>query len=156
LPWADLRIEGAKAEVAIGLERAHAEFLSQGESLLVIGFSLLSIRGVGVGLNDAKLAERERLEPALAVPLGQVERLACVLPSLLIVPLEETDRAEPCEIEGLRVQSAHAATFPERLLQERAPLGEVARKRQRIAEGSRGRSSDVPVVGGAAEGQALV
>ena len=33
---ADLGIQGAEAEVAVGLERAHAEFLGQGEGLVVV------------------------------------------------------------------------------------------------------------------------
>jgi hypothetical protein len=32
---AELCIEGAEAEVAVGLERAHAEFVGQGEGLAV-------------------------------------------------------------------------------------------------------------------------
>jgi hypothetical protein len=74
-----------------------------------------------MGIDFAELAERVCLEPALPMLPGQVERLASVLPSLLHAPLEETDRAEPLDKEGWRVHH-HAETFPERLLQERAPL----------------------------------
>jgi len=40
------RIQGAKAEVAVGLQRAHAQFLSQSEGLLVVGCGLLVFRRV--------------------------------------------------------------------------------------------------------------
>jgi hypothetical protein len=44
----------------MGLEWAHAEFLSQGEGLLVVGFGLHGIGGVGVGLDNAKLVQCAR------------------------------------------------------------------------------------------------
>ena len=75
---------------------------------------------------------------------GPGERLACVLPGLIEAPLQETDRAEPRDIEGLIVQRAHAEIFPERFLRERAPFGEAARERTRIAEVRRDPCSQVP------------
>jgi hypothetical protein len=48
----------------VGLKRAHAEIVGQGEGLAVRCFSLLSIRGVGVGIDDAKLVQRECLVSA--------------------------------------------------------------------------------------------
>ena len=47
--------------VAVGLERAHAELLGQGQGLLVVGFGLRGIGRIGVGMDDAKLVQRERL-----------------------------------------------------------------------------------------------
>jgi hypothetical protein len=76
---ASLAVQLAHPEVAVGYERAHAEYLGQGQCLLVVGFSLHDIGRVGVGLDDAKLVQRLRLEPA-SLPLpGQVERLAGLL-----------------------------------------------------------------------------
>jgi hypothetical protein len=69
----------------VGRERAHAQLLGQGEGLLVVGFGLLDIGGIGVGLDGAKLVQRVRLIPAFLVLPGQVERLARVLPGLLAV-----------------------------------------------------------------------
>ena len=74
---------GPKAPVAVGLEWAHAEFLGQGEGLAVVGFGLRGIRGIGVGLDNAKLVQRERLVGTLFVLPGQAERLARMLPGLL-------------------------------------------------------------------------
>ena len=62
--------------MAVGLERAHAELLGQGQGLLVVGFGLRDIGGIGVGLDDAKLVQRVRLVPTFLVLPGQVERLA--------------------------------------------------------------------------------
>ena len=41
-------MELAEAEVAVGLEGAHTEFVGQGEGLAVVGFGLLEIRGIAV------------------------------------------------------------------------------------------------------------
>jgi hypothetical protein len=43
LPPTELRIQRAKASVAMGLEGTHAEFVGQGEGLLVGGFGLYDI-----------------------------------------------------------------------------------------------------------------
>ena len=55
LPLAGRGVQRAKAQVAVGLERAHAEFLGQGQGLLVVGFGLCGIGRIGVGLDNAKL-----------------------------------------------------------------------------------------------------
>ena len=41
-----LAIQGAEATVTVGLERAHAERLGQGEGLAVVGFSGLDLWGI--------------------------------------------------------------------------------------------------------------
>jgi hypothetical protein len=79
-----------------------------------------------------------------------------VLEGLVDAARQETNRAELRDKVGLVVQRAHTDPFPERLLQEGAPLSEAARERRRIAEGRCDRSSHIPVVGGATEGQATV
>ena len=91
-------IQRAQAAVAVGLEGAHTEFLGQGEGLLVVGFGLRGIGGIGVGMDNAKLVQRERLVSAFLVLPGQVERLAGVLPGLLAVSRQTTDLAEPCDL----------------------------------------------------------
>ena len=87
--------------VAVGLERAHAQLLGQGQGLLVVGFGLRGIGGVGVGMDGAKLVQRVRLVPAFLLLPGQVERLARVLPGLLAASRQTTDLAEPCDPVGL-------------------------------------------------------
>src|SRR5262245_47116920 len=142
--------------MAVGLERPHAQVLSQGEGLLVVGFGLRDIGGVGVGMDDAKLVQRERLLPAGLLLPGQIECLVCVLPGLLAASRQTTDLAEPCDPAGMVSQRPRADTFPDRLLQQRAPLREAPLKCVGIAQARRDRWKYVPVAGGTTEGQALV
>ena len=100
LTTADLAVQPAEPMVAVGLERAHAECLGQGQGLLVVGFSLHDIGGVGVGLDGAQLVQRMRLVATLFVLSGQVERLVRMLPGLLAASRQTTDLAEPCDPEG--------------------------------------------------------
>ena len=74
------RVERAQAVVAVGLERAHAQLLGQGETLLVVGFGRRDLGGLGVGMEGAKLVQCERLVAAFLVLPGQGECLARVLP----------------------------------------------------------------------------
>ena len=108
LLWARLEVQGTEATVVVGHERVHAELLGQGQGLLVVGFGLCGIGGSGVGMDNAKLVQRERLVPALFVLPGQVERLAGVLPGLLAASRQTTDLAEPCDQVGTTLQSAGA------------------------------------------------
>ena len=142
--------------MAVGQERAHAEFLGQGQGLLVVGFSLRGIGGVGVGMDDAKLVQRVRLVPAFLLLPGQVERLARVLPGLRAASRQTTDLAEPCDPVGMTLQPAHAETFTDRLLQQRVPLREAPLERIGRAQARRGRPPQLPVAGDTTEGQALV
>jgi hypothetical protein len=90
----------------MGLERAHAEGLGQGERVLVVGFGLRGIRGIGVGVGNAKLVQCARLVPAFLELPGQIERLARVLPGLRTASRQTTDLAELCEPEGITSQRA--------------------------------------------------
>ena len=77
--------------MTVGHEWTHAEFLGQGQGLLVVGCGLRDSGGIGVGLNNAKLVQRVRLVGRLSMLLGQVERLTGVLPGLLIVSRQTTE-----------------------------------------------------------------
>ena len=61
----------------MGHERAHAQFLGQGQGLLVVGFGLRGIGGIGVGLDGAKLVQRVRLVGTLFVLQGKVRWRRC-------------------------------------------------------------------------------
>ena len=80
--------------MTVGLEGAHAELLGQGQGLLVVGFGLFGIGRIGVGLDNAKLVQRERLVGMLFMLPGQVERPARVLPGLLAASRKTTHLAE--------------------------------------------------------------
>jgi hypothetical protein len=96
LPLASCHVQGTETQVTVGLERVHAECLGQGLALLVVGFSLCGIGGIGVGMDNAKLVQRERLVPTCLLLPGQVERLVRVLPGFLAASRPTTDLAEPC------------------------------------------------------------
>ena len=101
----------AQPVVTVGRERAHAQLLGQGEGLLVVGFGLRDIGGIGVGLDNAKLVQCERLVPACLLLPGQVERLARVLPGLLAVSRQTTDLAEPCDPVGMTLPARPCGYF---------------------------------------------
>ena len=89
----------------------HAECLGQGQGLLVVGFGLRGIGGVGVGMDGAQLVQRMRLVAAFLVLPGQVERLVGVLPGLLAASRQTTDLAEPCDPRGPDVAARPCGDF---------------------------------------------
>jgi len=81
-----------RPRVAVGPERAHAQFLSQGQGLLIVGFGLRDIGGAAWAWTTPAGAARALVPTCFLLP-GQVERLACVLPGLLSgVPPDDTPR----------------------------------------------------------------
>jgi hypothetical protein len=133
----------------VRLERAHAQLLGQGEGLLVMGFGLRDIGGIGVGMDDAKLMQRERLLTAGLLLSGQAERLACVLQGLCTVSPQTTALAEPRPEDS--TTRARADTFADCLLQQRAPFREAPLERVGIAQACY-EHQHVPVTGGTRQG----
>src|SRR5262245_15975578 len=68
-------IQRPKAMMTVGLERAHAEFLGQGEGLPVVIFYLLGLRRVAMPGEVAEESEDPRLSPAFLVLTGECEGL---------------------------------------------------------------------------------
>ena len=60
--------------MAVGLERAHAEFVGQGEGLLVVGFGQLDLRGLAPRGNLAEEAQGIRLVATFLVRTGERQR----------------------------------------------------------------------------------
>ena len=114
LPSSHLAVEPTQSMVAVGLERTHAELLGQGQGLLVVGFSLRDIGGIGVSIDDGKLVQCVGFVPTCLELSGQVECPECMLPGLLAVSRQTTDLTEPC-IDRTS-QPTRADIFPERLL----------------------------------------
>jgi hypothetical protein len=83
LSTAGVAVQPAESVLAVRLQRTHAEFLSQGQGLLVVGLGLLGIGRIRVGMDGAKLVQRVRRVTACLLLPGQVEGLMCVLPGLL-------------------------------------------------------------------------
>jgi hypothetical protein len=105
-----------------------------------------------VGLDNAKLVQRQRLVGTLFVLPGQVECLAGVLPGFLPASHQTTHLAEPCDQGGKTSQPARADTFAARLLQQRPPLRQAPLERIGIAQAPRDRSQPEPVARGTTEG----
>ena len=58
----------------MGLERAHAQFLGQGEGLAVVGFGLLDLWGLAMRGNLAEEAQGIRLVALFLVLTGERQR----------------------------------------------------------------------------------
>src|SRR5262249_24061596 len=156
LPLASHGVQGTEATVAVGLERAHAELIGQGQGLLIVGFGLRDLGECGVGMDNAKLVQRARLVGTLFVLSGQVERLACVLQGLIAVSRQTTDLAEPCKLVGMTLQPARTDIFADRLFQQCAPFRQAPLERIGIAQTRSNRSEPVPITGGTTESQTLL
>src|SRR5215216_5188147 len=70
---ADFRIQGAEAPVAVGLERAHAEFEGKRESFAVGGFSRLDRRGMAVRVDLAEEPQGPGLLTLLCVRAAELQ-----------------------------------------------------------------------------------
>jgi hypothetical protein len=105
----------------------------------------LDVGGIGISMDSPQPAERLPLVPARLLLPSELERLVRLLPGLLPASSQQTHVAEPCHMEGLRLQRAGVETFLERLLQERAPVDEVARERVGIAQAHGDGTVEVPL-----------
>src|SRR5262245_49296803 len=74
LPLAGHGIQGAEAAVAVGLERAHTEFVGQGEGLPVVVCSCLGMRGIAMCSDRAEEVQRIRFVAPLLVLTGERQR----------------------------------------------------------------------------------
>src|SRR5262249_32603438 len=137
-----------------GLERAHAQFFGQGKGLAVVGFGLRGIGGIGGGIDSTKLVQCERLVPARLLLLGQVERLAGMLPGLLAGARPPTGLTEPRIVRTSKC--ACADPFADCLLQQRTPLCEAPLERICRAQACRDPWPPILVAGVTTEGQALL
>jgi hypothetical protein len=132
-------VQGAETQVAVRLQRTHAEFLGQCQGLLVAGCSLCEIRGIGVGIDDTKLVQRQCLIPMFLVLPGQRESLTGVLAGLSVPSRQTTDLAEARDPGDIPCKPACADTFADRLLQQRASLNEASLERRSIPQVCRNR-----------------
>src|SRR5262249_9387131 len=74
LPLTSRGVQGAEAPVAVGLERAHAEFGGQGEGLLVVISGLRDLRSIATSGDLPKEAQGIRLVAAFLVRTGMRQR----------------------------------------------------------------------------------
>src|SRR5215468_12069866 len=109
-----------------------------------------------MGMDSAKLGERERLVPACLLLPGQVERLAGVLPGLLAASCKSTDLAEPGDPAGMTFEGTRADRDADPLLQPGAPFHQASLERRGKAQTRHDRWQPGPLAGGPTEGQSLV
>src|SRR5262245_15265278 len=77
LPATYPAIQDAKAEVTVGLERAHAEICGQGKSLAVVFSRMLALWRLTLRRNLAEEAQGIRLVATFLVHLGMHQRPLC-------------------------------------------------------------------------------
>ena len=122
-------VELAKSEVAVGLERAHAEFVGQREGLAVVTFRRRDIRSIGTGSDLAKEAKSPSLVAALPTlsskcegSTGEFERV--------IEPVGEQARLAHVRDD----QRLELVVGPLTLVQQREAFGNTPRYRVRRAQ----------------------
>ena len=102
----------------MGLERAHAQLVGQGQGLTVRDFGLLDIRWIAMRGDLAEESENPRLVSPFFVRSGEIEgtlrALDCILRSLG----EYIGLTEPGDLERMSAQNSHGSGLFHRLFQE--------------------------------------
>ena len=127
--WLGCGIQRAEAPMAVGHERAHAEFVGQGEGLLVVGYGQIALRRIAPCGDLAEEPQRIRLVAQLLVRTGECQRplgegvrlLQATGQQMRFSQRETTQRLKACHVRSLvcsiaGVSSATAsATRPDRV-----------------------------------------
>ena len=90
-------MEGPEAEMTVGQERAHPEFLSQGTGLPIVIFGLRNLNGVAMGEALTKEPEGPGLVAPLLMRSGEIESPCGELPGILQAAGQERDLAQPSD-----------------------------------------------------------
>jgi hypothetical protein len=77
LPLAELRRQGPKAIVAVGLEWAHAQLLGQGDGLAVMGLRFLDPSGIAMRSDVAEETVGMRLVATSYMGMGELKEAFC-------------------------------------------------------------------------------
>src|SRR5262249_52339816 len=81
--------------MAVGLERAHAERVGQGQGLLVVGFSLVDVMGSAMPDNIAQEPQDPRLVAPFLVGTSELESLLGERYRLIHAASQEIGFAQP-------------------------------------------------------------
>ena len=92
-----LAIEGSEAEMTVGQERAHPEFLSQGAGLPIVRFGLLNLKRLAMSEALTEEPVCPGLVASLLVLLGEIERTFGKLPGILSTAGQERGLAQPSD-----------------------------------------------------------
>src|SRR5215475_11696077 len=136
LPLAHRGIQRAETTVTMGLERAHAQSLSQSKGLTVVGCGRLDLRRLAPRRNLAEEAQGIRLESLLLVRTGE-----CQGPLSEGVPLFEAAGQHLCfsqAVETMRLSTDTSQGTPlfYCLREERYGVSDAPGQRIRRTQGS--------------------
>src|SRR5262249_19067712 len=115
LPMAGHGGQHAEALVAVGLERAHAQLLGQGEGLAVMGSGPLALRGIAMRGNVAEETHGVRLVAAFLVLMAKRQGALGESMSLLQPSGKHLRLSQEETTERLKGYSAHRNTLLYRL-----------------------------------------
>src|SRR5262245_40017848 len=111
--------------MAVGLERAHAQCLREGKSLLVVSYGVLDLRRLAPRRNLAQEPQGPRLVPPFLLGTREGQGTRGAYAGLLPAASQEIGLAQPGDKERLVVQESRAVGFRQRLLQQRQRLGDT-------------------------------
>ena len=130
----------------MGLERAHAEFLGQGEGLPVVMCGWLDLRGGLMGGDLPEEPQGPRLVSPLLMGTGEIEGPPSELHRLLHAAGQQIGLAHIAHPQRLTAHGPHRGTPLLRLLQQRQGLGDTAGTGIRTAQGRGGLGEPEPGV----------
>ncbi len=102
-------IQLAETEMATSYERAHAEFFSQGESLVILVLSLPNTRGIFVRGDLSNHLENISLVCFFFGLTGEIEGTLCMFNRCIHSARSQIALAKPCDIVRLLPLSPSAA-----------------------------------------------
>ena len=99
-------VEGAEPQVAMRLQRAHAQFLGEGEGLTVVGGGLVEVWGLATHGALAEESQRMHLVAASCVGAGELKETFGERTRLVHAADEEQGLAQLGEHERMEEQEA--------------------------------------------------
>ncbi len=125
LPLAGLGVQRAEAVLAVRLERAHAELVSQSAGLLVVGFGLYALRRLAPRRNVAEKAQGVRLAAPLLVLTGERQRMLGEGVRLLQAASQQLRLPQGETTERLIGYRARSYALPQRPRGQRHGIGDA-------------------------------
>jgi hypothetical protein len=121
----DRGVQSPEAEVAVGLQRAHAQLLSQGEGLAVVIASLIALRRLTSRRNLAKEAQGIRLVAPFLVRTGERQRMLGEGVRLLQAASQQLRLSQGETTERLKAYRFHRSCLLHRLCEQRHGVGDA-------------------------------
>ena len=121
--------------MAVGHEWAHAEFVGQGEGLVVVSFGLLALRGLAPRRNVAEEAQGIRLVAPFLVLTGVRQRALGEDVGFLQAASQQLRLSQREPTERLKVHSFHYSRLFYRLREQRHGVGDAPAQGIRRTQG---------------------